>query len=392
MLVAEPFKNTHLLRYYSQSRELEDKKPLKDKTVIFILHFLKDLIPFVMAAQKLGLEMEKSLFFYKDYPYPQRQSISNWLAQQKAVVKPRSCIGSCLEQLARNHGNRKIVIVEDGGFLVPAVHEQFKQLKPLVIGSVEQTTRGVRNDERIGKLGFPVISVATSKLKGEFEPVYIAGAVVNNIRQMLPDVTLRGKKTALFSCGTIGREIAEWLRKNGAEVTIFEPSPEKKLWGTQRGFSFARSAAQAAQNKLFVIAASGNESVSSEVIAELSHGTYVLSASSELYEINVEELEKQKIKKQILNDDYGKCIGTSFTLPPNNRVVHLLANGYPINFWGFDSMPDEASDLILSLILLCAAETAMGNYTIPGIHADVVNNIAEKYEIAKKFLEFHSQG
>lgn len=394
VLSRSPFKHTHLLRYYSQTPDLSEKKPFKDKRVFFVLHFLKDLVPFVKAAERLGLEIEKSYFFYKDYPYPQREAMRKWLEGQHAVVQPRSRIRINLEELAEiSSGSiEKLLIVEDGGFFVPAIHREFPQLVPHVIGAIEQTTRGIRNAEEVGELRLPVISVATSKLKSDYEPPYIARAVINNIRQMLPDITVSGKKTALYGCGTIGREIAQWLRANGADVTIFDPSPENKLWGIDRGFTFAESPIQAGQNKLFVIGASGNESITSEVIAGLSHGTYLLSASSELYEIDVEELQKQQIEMNPLHDESNRYIGTDFTLPPNNRIVHLLANGYPINFWGFESMPEEASDLILSLILLCAAELALGNYTVPGINSEAVNQIAKKYKVAEKFLEFHKQG
>jgi hypothetical protein len=38
-----------------------------------------------------------------------------------------------------------------------------------------------------------------------------------------------------------------------------------------------------------------------------------------------------------LRADSGKLVGTTFVLPPNERHIHVLANGYPINFWGMDS-------------------------------------------------------
>lgn len=395
----DPFRNTNLLRYFSNNTELLKKMPFKGKHVFFTLHFLRDLIPFIKAAMNLGLDMEKAHFFYKDYPYPQKEAIKKWLEKQGATVGPRSHIPKILKQFAdRYRGIDKILVVEDGGFFVPIIHGEFPQLIPNVIGVVEQTTRGIRNAENWqkekgkNKLRFPIISVATSKLKSEFEPPYIAAAVVDNIKRLLPNIALRGKSAALFGCGTIGQNIAEWLRPNGVNVTIFELDCNKRLWADQKAFSLTNSVKEAVRNKSFVIGASGNESINSEAIASLSHGTYLLSASSELYEIDMDELSKQARKKNILQKDNKEKIGTTFILPPNDRCVHVLANGYPINFWGFESMPEEASDLILSLILLSSAEVALGSYPSPKIDTEAVNQIAEKYEIARKFLELQGRG
>lgn len=390
-LLKDPFRNTPLLRYYSRDPELVKLKPFEGKRVFFVLHFLRDLVPFVKACENLGLNLKNSYFFYKDYPYPQRDAIKQWLEEESAIVKPRSYIHQYLKQVAESPMEHigKILIVEDGGFFVPLIHSDFTQLIPNTIGAVEQTTRGIRNAEEIKELKFPIISVATSKLKSQFEPQYIAKAVIDNIRRMLPHVALNGKSAALFGYGTIGKEIAKWLDQNKVKVTVFDPSHENTLQAHQEGFNVEDSPIYAAQNKNFVIGASGNESITSEVIANLSHGTYLVSASSELYEIDMEELQRQQITAQEITDDSNENIGTDFMLPPNNRIVHVLANGYPINFWGFDSMPEEASDLILSLILLCSAELALGDYSTCGINSNAVNELAEKYEIAKKFLEFH---
>jgi hypothetical protein len=56
-----------------------------------------------------------------------------------------------------------------------------------------------------------------------------------------------------------------------------------------------------------------------------------------------------------------------------------------------DSMPEQAGDLIMSLILLAAAEVASGKYSA-GINSDAVNELADKYKVAGKFIEIHRQG
>ncbi len=393
-IIGEPFANTPLLRYYSRDPGFQKLQPFKNKRVFVILHFLRDLIPFVEGMKNLGLEMSNAYFFYKDYPYPQKEGIKTWLSEQGAIVEPRSKIPQYLEQLnvMQSASIGKILIIEDGGFIVPEIHKKFTNLIPHVIGAVEQTTRGIRNDDAIGEIQFPVISVATSKLKGTFEPQYIGRAVVENIKRLLPDISLNGKNVGLFGYGTIGREIADWFRSNKSIVTVFDLSPENRLLAQQNGFLLASSPEENATNKNFVIGASGNESINSKVIANLTHGTYIVSASSELYEVDIDELTRLQSSTTQLKQQGGEIIGTDFELPPSKKVIHVIANGYPINFWGFESMPNEASDLIMSLIFLCACELGSGSMYAKGIDAESVNVLASNFNLADKFLEIHNQG
>ena len=388
------FMNTHLLRYYSREPKLQERRPFNGKKFLVLLHFLADLVPFIEAAKILGLDLSNSCFFYKDYPYPQKEAIIKWLKDNGARVEPRSFIKQYLEELAKTPEDDigTILIIEDGGFISPLIHSDFPNLVSHTIGSVEQTTRGIRNADKIPKLEFPIISVAKSRLKGDFEPHYVAKAALNNINKLLPNLAINGKEVAIYGYGSIGKELAKKLKESNAIVTIYDISQDNRLLAMQTGLKIADSPSDAAKNKTFIFGASGEETIDSDVFSAVSHGTYLASISSELYEIDMEELSRQKMSEEVLINELDEIIGTRFYLPPNNKVINILANGYPINFWGFESMPEEASDLILSLILLSAAELAMGNHSDRMINSQAVNEISEKYEISKKFLEFHKQG
>jgi hypothetical protein len=68
------------------------------------------------------------------------------------------------------------LIIEDGGYLVPEIH-RFDSIPPFVIGAVEQTARGVWNDETVD-LKIPVLTVAFSEFKKELEAPEVGNAVV----------------------------------------------------------------------------------------------------------------------------------------------------------------------------------------------------------------------
>ena len=74
---------------------------------------------------------------------------------------------------------------------------------------------------------------------------------------------------------------------------------------------------------------------------------------------------------------------------PDERSIHLLANGYPINFWGMDSMPDQASDLVMSLLFLGALRLAQSPPLKAGVDPDTINTLADEYRVAKLYRNLH---
>lgn len=387
------FKRTPLLQYYSKKQELTKAKPFAGKRALILLHFLRDLIPFMEAMFKLGLQPTKTTLFYKHYPYPQRKAVEEWLEKCGCQVMDVSVKDSYLDKLNKEKNKvGELIIIEDGGLIVPVLHRKFAKLLKHITGCVEQTTRGIMNAEDLKKeINIPILSIPSSRLKAEFEPRYIAKAVVENISTLLHDISFHGKEVCILGYGSIGKDLAHRMMSNGANVTVFDKDAEKALLAQQKGgIRYANSAREAVKDKYLIIGASGRQSIDSSVISELKHNTYLVSASSEQYEIDREELYARAREAEDLLGGKANLIGTKYTLTPDDRQINLLANGYPINFWGMNSMPDQASDLILSLILLSAVEIAKGTYTKNGIDRNAVNEIAnEKYNLAEKYLQIH---
>ncbi len=387
------FEHTPLLSYYSQDTSLKDT--FRGKFLLIIMHFLRDLIPFVEALKSLGLEMKKSYFFYKDYPYTIKDEIIEYLIQQEAIVDDYNNLEVHLDNLQNSEilNEDEIIIIEDGGFIVPMIHNKYVNLIPNVIGAVEQTTRGIFNaktweESKAGnKLKFPLISVATCDFKTEFEPRYIADAVINNLNKMVSHIGFGGMKVAVLGFGTIGRKVAKRLKMLGVNVEIYDPKPTRMLRAAIKGYKVYDLASQACKNKDFVIGASGYNAIESDVIRNLDFNSYIVSTSSEQYEIDLNELNRLKRDSEpLMNSETNERIGTIYYLAPDKRKINVIADGYPINFWHSESMPKQASDVILSLLLLCAIELTKKKALKPGINREIADKIAEEHKLARNFL------
>lgn len=383
----QPFDTMPVLSYLGNKAA---NQLLRGKTLLILLHFLRDLIPFIEVCRKAGASPSETAVFYKDYRYPNRERIKNDLIKGGHKVYPISEIDNALEQLSIEE-SRNIIIIEDGGTIVPRLHRTFKKLEAVTLGAVEQTTRGIRNDQLIEGHAFPIIAIPGSKLKDTFEPPHVARAVVDNIRRLLPDKNFSGMSALVVGYGNIGEQIALQLRDSlRMNVSVHDSDYAKLIKAQQYGFDIQENLREGVKDKLLVVGATGEAVVARSEILAMEHNVYLVSASSEQWEFCISELDALSSEKGDLCYGTDK-IGTKYKIRNTGREVNLIADGYPINFWATESMPNEVSDLIMSLMFVCAVEVATNSSLPSGINQDIVNELAERYELTRIYLEYHSK-
>ncbi|MCL0036445.1 hypothetical protein M1N47_03415 [Dehalococcoidia bacterium] len=395
MNIEEIWQRMHILSYYRST--LPTKFPARNlpflgKRFLMVLHFTRDLLPFLELCEHLGLNPESAHIFWKPYMYPHREQIAAYLQEEKryniyCLTEMENVLGK-LESSPMEQP--QTVIVEDGGYIVPLLHSSFPAILKQSIGAVEQTARGIRNDRQVKRLTIPVMDIAEADLKNRIEPHHVADAVVHNLENLLSHEKTRGQNVALMGYGYIGREIASRL-KDKMCVTIYDPRAEKRMEAKEKGFDVVVQPRDAVREKFLVVGCSGETSIGREEILILRHNTYLASATSDQKEIGLIELKALSAKTLPLKNREGKNVGTSYTLRKRKQEICLLADGYPVNFWFSESMPDQVSDLILSLILVSMIDVIQQHQEMrEGIHCDKVNKCADKYELARLYESFYS--
>jgi len=352
-------------------------------------------LAFLKCCEKCGLDPSETLLFYKEYLYPHRDLIKNYLESQNYErIHSLDSIDEVLREVQDiwQKNEKPILIIEDGGYVVPRVHTRFKTIGKKVIGAVEQTTKGEKEDKKVEKLYFPVLSVASSKFKRNYEPPHIAREVVHSIRELIRR-DLSSVEALLIGYGSIGSEIAREL-KSFMNVTVTDKDEVALAGAASHGFRIVKRIEDAVKNRFLIISATGATEESTIARSELlamDHETHLVSASSDQVEIDLGDLEALAEKKEDILLA-GKKIGTKYILRGNNNAINLIADGFPINFWYRESMPNEVSDLILSLILATAIELAQ-NYKSyrKEVNSEEVDTITRKYGIAKMYLELREK-
>jgi S-adenosylhomocysteine hydrolase len=359
--------------------------PLAGYSLLVVQHVLDDLYQLLEAFLRLGCESED--ISVVGIPYSSRAEVGdkirkglNCQVDLPSVFPFDGCV--CLrflEFFKRSvEKGKRLIILEDGGYIVPLVSQLAvtSHIDPnMIVGAVEQTTRGKWVDEQMdwgGYLRVPVISIPDSQTKQEVEPPYIAWAVQENLRRLLDEVA-PGKhleKVGIFGYGTIGKKLAEYFKQAG-NTTVYineldsDRLPDEALYE------------KLTQNRLaecdLVIGTTGATSIGLQVLDQVKHATILASTSSRQIEIDVRALSGKARRvssigaqqPSVMGIPAGRCF--DYLLGGESKSVFLLYDGYPVNFSG-RSLPDHVEDAVLSLLLEGVAAIVERRLKVPMIH------------------------
>lgn len=364
-----PILNTLIKR-----RREEEGKIFSNYIIILIQHLLGDFIHLINVLEQYGAQKHSILI--SGIPYSTKDTTVEFLRNigyKENLFTPtdyenfyesgsKDLIKKAVD-LCKSQQKEGIIVIEDGGYIYPKLHsdKEFKSDINLFKLVVEQTTNGITraNDLKKGNrkgnvFKVPLINVANSKIKSTFEAPLIGNAIVNNLELLLAKqyTGIKGKKIGLVGGGTIGDEVIRRLKSREAIVTSYDELETKNYKLTLKGEHIADSIIDLVKDKDIIIECSGaiKPWCNKKEIDKVSHSTYFINASSKRLGINhsdLEDLTKEKKnllgfgKKYILDDD-------------KNKVIILVADGYPINFFIGESVPDYQIQFIIATLFFAA--------------------------------------
>jgi S-adenosylhomocysteine hydrolase len=349
-----------LLKWVVEEWSKPTKKPLKDIRIFLIIHLLPDASAFLHALKLLG--GEKITIIGKPY-----STMAQTVREIKdigfnAIYTPRDMyqfnkyVKDNLIEIFQ--GKENIIILEDGGYCVKYIIESELNTNKL-LGIVEQTTIGINRDKEIidalkkqkKEINFPIIDVATTKSKVELESIEIGNSVVRNIENLLNKMkkTIAGKQILIVGFGNIGSAIAGTI-KDKAPVTIYDNDPLRRIKARYRGLHVEKIN-QALKKADLVIGCTAKTWAKEKELLNLKDEVIFVCASSERVEYSHESLEK--LSQSIKENNWGLKVVL------NKKIINLLANGYPVNFFGASakesvlnsSVPEESFQIISALLL-----------------------------------------
>lgn len=347
-------------------------------TFIIIQHLLADVLHLLNAFEKGGAKKES--MFIVGIPYSTKYQTVNYLTElgytniktpEKYPFDEDYVIPTMLEAIDYSiRKDKKIIVVEDGGYVVPLLHtkEIFQNHLKYFVGAVEQTANGIWRDRDLLKeagkdLKIPVVNVAESKIKQKIESPLIGRAVTRNL-ELVYNKTFKeisGVKVGLIGYGSIGRQVCKNLKNLGSIVRVYDKETLNNIEARYDGIETTDNIIELLKNNDIIIEATG-EYWSTESIEcknyynAFKHTSIFASASSKRRGIFYEEFDKSVKSFELIPG-----IGVKYKMQKDNEIT-LIADGYPINFFLGESVPDLAIAFIIAW-LYKSSELLAKNYS-----------------------------
>jgi S-adenosylhomocysteine hydrolase len=357
-------------------------KPFANTEILAIQHLLGPQVAMFDAARKLGMAPGRSSIVgipssvsdtvvstLEDKGFEVRVpplDLEAWYGMVKDAMEER--IASALKH------HRKIVVFDDGG-LVPMMFERWPHLAEHahLFRIVEQTTRGITVADGVD-LHSPVVNVAQSWAKYVEGPM-VGSTVQQKLLRRLAGINvddIKGKHIGVNGFGTVGAPLAEFLRAQGAIVTVMDLGEDAQKRAREAGFDVVDGNDDKARAKFYgkqdiLVGATGHQSMTAADIENMKDGAILGSSSSKLVEIDVETLKALSKRGRIEVIDADSFPPTVRYHLKDGRKIDLLASGFPMNFDG--SVEDVAAERIqLTMGLMLAGALQAAGVSAAGLH------------------------
>ncbi len=260
---------------------------------------------------------ESSLFFdsYKSF-------------DEQLIENTKLFINSRLHQI-KNKKFKKIIVLDDGGYLLLAINSFLLDFTSFI--GIEQTTSGYDKIKNLN-LHFPVINLARSYAKLNFESPIIAILIKQALQRQFNLLTLTPKQSLIIGNGAIGREIYDALSPNYQikrfdQIESLTDISEKDFEDLIGSFDL-------------IIGCTGKTVLSAAQIQKLKKGCILVSASSSDREFDIVPFRKSV-------PQVSDCHKNLYL---NN--VQVLNCGFPVNFDAyFDELDIQELEFTRSLLL-----------------------------------------
>jgi CRP-like cAMP-binding protein/S-adenosylhomocysteine hydrolase len=300
----------------------------------------------------------------------------------------RECKRRMQESVSERPG--RIVLIDDGGHAIEALHApEFDNFIDRFV-CVEQTRSGIRRIEKF-ELRVPVINVAESWVKLEHESPLIAESVKIELFRELVAIESGGirlgRNALIIGYGAIGRRVAARLRGCGFVVSVFDPSQILRDLAIQEGFAEATELRGILPGAELVVGCTGTAVLDLPDYGQIADGAILVSTSSSDIEFKAWQLRARgtalgipRTWNRIKIDGAGNAAagasiwgGTGhpcfdlYRVPVDGKSFYLVHGGFPVNFNGAsDPIPPRLIQLTRALLYAGAIQASQSR--IPGLH------------------------
>ena len=234
------------------------------------------------------------------------------------------------------------ILIDDGADATYTLITKRPDVLAGVIGGCEETTTGVirlRNMERDGALGYPVIAVNDADTKHLFDNRYGTGQSTIDGILRCTNILLAGKRFVVCGYGFSGRGVAMRARGMGAHVIVTEVAPVRALEAMMDGYQVMTVEQAARVGDIFVTVTGNLRVIRKEHFALMKDGAILANAGHFDVEVDKPGLGELAVSRRVI-----RPLVEEFTLADGRRL-YLLGEGRLINLAAAEGHPASVMDM-----------------------------------------------
>ena len=267
----------------------------------------------------------------------------------------------------KNKKFKKIIVLDDGGYLLLAINSFMLNFTSFI--GIEQTTSGYERVKNLN-LRFPVINLARSYAKLNFESPIIAILIKQALQRQFNLLNLRPKQSLIIGNGAIGSEIYDVL------------SPNYQI----KRFDQIQSLTDISREDFddligdfdLIIGCTGKTVLNADQIQKLKKGCILVSTSSSDREFDIVPFRRAIAR-------VADCHQNLYL-----NDIQVLNCGFPINFDAhFDELDIQELEFTRSLLLAAILYGYQIGKEEPLLHQLIDLNMDIQKRIIFKFLSLH---
>ena len=278
----------------------------------------------------------------------------------------------------------KVVVFDDGGLMVTTVVDLFtKEYGDLVYGYIETTKGGMNAIKTRNDMQVTVINLADCAIKNLLNAV-IGHSIVQRLREMIPQIGLRGQSVVVVGYGTLGKTIARDLRGQGMAVYVCDNDNERIFEALADGYPVSKDAGNLIEKfkPILVIGCTGLDALTYENLSKIKRDTHVATVSSN--EIKQSYGKFDRTSKLDFIDNYARI----YFLKSGYKLT-ILGNGASLNLYnGEGANHSEYQPFLAAMIEAIIYSVVNGPIrTKNGLDTDIANRILSEANILGKYLD-----
>lgn len=268
-------------------------------------------------------------------------------------------------------------VIDDGAELTMRIGmhrpELFKRLK----GVSEETTTGTARllaMGNAGKLPFPALTANEARCKHMFDNRYGTGQTTMQAVLRLTNRQIAGATVTIIGYGYVGRGIAEYAKKMGAQARIVETDPVRAVEAHMDGHAVGTAKNMVPGASMIITATGGIRAIGEPELLCVDHDAILANAGHHDLEVDVDALAQMAVSTLQTRTQIT-------TYRVGNRDIHVLSGGALVNIAGGSGHPVEIMDLTFSVQALGAHQLVNAGLA-PGVHVlskELDDSIASAY-------------